>query len=299
VETEKEEIEEIHHKEPATISSIYKEVLDKITDFRGIERYKIGFKALDGMLGGLYPEDFTVIAGESSIGKTSFIIAVLRYINMAYKVPVMLFSLEMGNHIIGMRDLSLMSNVHLRNIRRGEVNIDHIITMMEKYASDTFYVDTQSWSITEIEAKCSYMARTAGVRVFAIDYIQLVDASLVKSATREQQVSHVARIHKKIAKENNAHVIGASQLDENWRWNGKKTAKPTGRNLRESKAIKHHCDNLIIMYRNPDSRERMFLSVDKARNDMTGTIEIGWHGETLRFYDIPNYEREMEEAYGH
>ena len=113
----------------------------------------------------------------------------------------------------------------------------------------------------------------------ALDYIQLVETNITER--RELEISTIGRSCKKMAKQNNIHVFGLSQLDDSWGGRGQ-SQKPTGRNLRESKALKHHTDNLLILRRTKDQRE-VEVWCDKLRNSQIGGRKIGFIGSQTRF----------------
>jgi replicative DNA helicase len=63
----------------------------------GLTGVPSGFAALDKFLLGWQPSDFIVIAARPGMGKTSFLLSVLRNAAVEHKRPVALFSLEMSS----------------------------------------------------------------------------------------------------------------------------------------------------------------------------------------------------------
>lgn len=230
----------------------------------------------------------TIVAGESSIGKTAFVMGVLKHINMAFRAPILLFSLEMDATITAMRCLSADTHLRLTDIREGRVNVTALMDRIEKSASNNFFVDCNTWSIEAMESKTKYMVRKYGIKAVAVDYLQLADITLKGQTNREQEVSMLGRTCKKMAKDNNIHVFALSQLNEDWGGKFNDSHKPTGRNLRESKALKHHTDNLLILYKDRKDRRRINVNIDKARNNAQGEISLWFIGSQTRFVSSPN-----------
>jgi replicative DNA helicase len=142
------------------------------------------------------------------------------------------------------------------------------------------------------------------LRVVVVDYLQLIDgrAGLPRSATRENEISNVARAMKQIAKGEGVHVVALAQLNDDANKRPKDERRPTSRDFRESKAIPMNSD-IVILIHNPLSRERarqalrasepvrsakpeeVELIVDKYRGGRTGTAKAIWFPSVTLFGD--------------
>ena len=75
------------------------------------------------------------------------------------------------------------------------------------------YIDeTPGISIMEIRAKCRKLKLEKDIGLVVIDYIQLVQGSGKRGASREQEISEISRSLKILAKEIGVPVIALSQL---------------------------------------------------------------------------------------
>lgn len=258
-----------------TMAQIYEEILSELSkpDYKP-KRYLTGLDPLDDMIGGLYCKDFSIFGGPPGIGKTCIVMNILDYNNQREGIPVAYFCLEMGRDIIGMRNLSSQSKVPLTKIRDGEVNLEKLSDFIEDKLSTTFFVIEDVYSIHEIEARAKQLVSQNGVKIIVLDYMQLCDVNLGYNTNREQEVSYIGRTLKRLAKQTNAHVIGISNLDD--RWEG----KPTQRNLRDSKALGNHADNVLLLYKKDTL---IHLNVDKGRNNATGEIQLRFEGDLTLF----------------
>lgn len=292
IKNEIQKVEELVEEPTETMGGLYDDVFYEVTRFDRKPPISTGFPKLDDVLGGLYESEMTIVAGQSGLGKTAFLTTLLRNINRQ-KIPVAMFSLEMNSTILAMRVLSSQSRIDLRDIRDGKVDMERLGKAIERYGTHDFYVKSDCWAIEEIEAAARLMVKTKGVKVIGVDYIQLVDGSTGANRTREQEMSAVGRSLKKIAKDLNVHVVALAQLDDAW------DNKPTGRNIRESKALKHHTDNVILLYHstpnNPDGRVN--LKIDKARNSRIGEFQVGLIGRFTEFVDDPDTIEMYRESY--
>src|SRR4028119_283025 len=78
------------------------------------------FYDLDAMTGGFQRSDLIVIAGRPSMGKTSFAMAIAR--NIAEKMPVAIFSLEMSKEQLVQRMLASEAGIESNYLRTGRIS---------------------------------------------------------------------------------------------------------------------------------------------------------------------------------
>ena len=136
------------------------------------------------------------------------------------------------------------------------------------------------------------------ISLVLVDYLQLVSYTN-KNASREQEVSKVARTLKNLAKELNITIIALSQLN---RGVGNRTnSKPTLADLRESGEIEQAADVVTFVYR----PEYYGIKEDSSGNSVEGLAEIifakgrniGIGSRYLRFVDYLTKFEELPTAY--
>ena len=72
--------------------------------------------------------------------------------------------------------------------------------------------DSPGASILEIRAKARRMASQHKIDMIVVDYLQLVEGS-IRSDIREQEIAHISRALKRLARELDVAVIAVSQLN--------------------------------------------------------------------------------------
>jgi len=134
------------------------------------------------------------------------------------------------------------------------------------------------------------------VGLVVIDYLQLMKLT-IKLENRVQEIAHITRNLKFLAKEFNIPVLVLSQLSRNVE--SRVNKKPILSDLRESGSIEQDADVVLMLYRedyyaNPrpkDSpRTLMEIIVAKHRNGPLGQAELIFDADITRFFDKSEFE---------
>lgn len=153
--------------------------------------------------------------------------------------------------------------------------------------------DTPGITVTEIRAKCRKLKLEKNIGLVIIDYIQLVQGSNKRNASREQEISEISRSLKILAKEINVPVIALSQLSRSVEQ--RPDHRPMLSDLRESGAIEQDADIVMFLYRddyyNENSEKKNIAEVilAKHRSGSTGTVELAWLGNYTKFANLEKY----------
>jgi replicative DNA helicase len=255
------------------------------------EGLKTGLADLDALLGGLEPADLCIIAARPRMGKTALLLNILD----AQPEPCLMFSLEMSAAQLMKRRLSAKGFDYnkLRNHRSlPDYERNRIAKAVKELKRDLWINDTAALPIGELEAEAYRMTKTHGIKLIAVDYLQLVTS---RAENRLEEVSEVSRRLKKIAKRCNVPVIALCQLNRAIEHRGKGAPKLS--DLRESGQIEQDADQIIFIDRpevhvqgiKPGIAE---IHVAKNRSGITGDIEVCWQGHFQRFTNIarPEYQ---------
>ncbi|HON08648.1 MAG TPA: DnaB-like helicase C-terminal domain-containing protein, partial [Verrucomicrobiota bacterium] len=156
-----------------------------------------------------------------------------------------------------LRTICSRARVNLKNIREGfllDRDFAKIVNASSRLSSSPLFIDdTSNMSILELRAKARRMVQRHGIKLFVIDYLQLLHSSSERSKeSRQQEIAEISRGIKALAKELNVPVIVLSQL--NREIEKEKNRKPRLSDLRESGAIEQDADFVGLLYQ-PGKKE--------------------------------------------
>ena len=297
-----------------TIKDLVKKAINTIEDFHQrqgmLTGVGTGFADLDKMTSGLHGGEMVVIAARPSMGKTSLAMNIAEHVAIEQRLPVGVFSLEMTSESLVLRMLCSRSRVNLRNVREGflaERDFPKLTGAAGKLANAPLFIDDSSGlSILQLRAKARRMSQQFGIKLFVIDYLQLLHSTARRAENRQQEIADISSGIKSLAKELNVPVIVLSQL--NRELEREKNRKPRLSDLRESGAIEQDADVVGLLYKpsSGDDEESasaaeqdavpVNLLIAKQRNGPTGDVNLTFLKSYTRFEsaakvsdeDVPN-----------
>src|SRR5881396_2893463 len=107
--------------------------------------------------------------------------------------------------------------------------------------------DTAGLSVLQLRAKARRMAQQHGIKLFVIDYLQLLHSTNKRADNRQQEIADISNGIKSLAKELKVPVIVLSQLNREFERD--KSRKPRLADLRESGAIEQDADLVALLYK--------------------------------------------------
>ena len=260
-----------------------------------------GFTGLDELLsGGLGRSDLIILAARPGMGKTSFALNIATNVAKKQKIPVAIFSLEMGKDQIVSRILSSEAGIGSQAFRTGALtssdwqDLVHVTEMLHDVP--LFMDDTSNITIPEIKAKIRQINRDtsrAPIGLIVIDYLQLMSTGK-RTENRVQEISEITRNLKIMAKELNVPVIALSQLSRATEKSGRADHQPQLSDLRDSGSIEQDADIVLMLYREgyyastsgSDTQvdaDTAYCIVAKNRHGSTDRVPLGWDGAHTRF----------------
>ena len=181
-----------------------------------ISGIRSGFIDLDRKTSGLNNSDLILVAARPAMGKSAFAINIATNVAMRAKVPVVIFNLEMSKEQVANRILCSEAMVDSNKIKTGQMEDSDweklASTLGPLSAAEIYIDDTPGISIMEIRAKARKLKLEKNIGLIVIDYLQLIQGTGKKGASREQEISEISRSLKILAKELNVPVIALSQL---------------------------------------------------------------------------------------
>ena len=260
-----------------------------------------GFGDFDKMTSGLHGGEMIVIAARPSMGKTSLAMNIAESVAIDQKLPVGVFSLEMTSESLVLRMLCSRSRVNLRNVREGflaERDFPKLTGAAGKLANAPLFIDdTSGLSILQLRAKARRMHQQYGIKLFVIDYLQLLHSTARRAENRQQEIADISNGVKSLAKELNVPVIVLAQLNRDLEKD--KDRKPRLSDLRESGAIEQDADLVCLLYKpskgdddgagggGGDGQDQEALPVNlfiaKQRKGPTGDVHLTFLKSYTRF----------------
>jgi HKD family nuclease len=252
-----------------------------------------GFRDLDALTNGLQPGSLTVIGGRPSLGKSVLLLDICRSAAIKHSLPAALFSLEMTSEEINMRLLSAEARVPLHAMRTGQMGEEdwkRLARRMTEVAAAPLYInDTGALTARGLCDEATRLVRDQGVKLVAIDYLQLVTPNL-RSESREREVSDMTRQLKALALDLRVPVVVAAQLNRGPEQ--RIDRRPILADFRESDAIAQAADLVILLHREdvyepetPRAGEADFI-IGKNRNGPTAIVTVAFQGHYARFVDM-------------
>jgi replicative DNA helicase len=238
-----------------TIKELVRGAINTIEDFHQrqgmLTGLSTGFADLDKLTTGLHPAEMIVIAARPSMGKTSLAMNIAESVAIDQKLPVGVFSLEMSASSLVLRMLCSRSRVNMRNVRDGflaERDFPKLTGAAGKLANAPLFIDDSSGlSILQLRAKARRMWQQYGIKLFIVDYLQLLHSTAKRADNRQQEIADISNGIKSLSKELNVPVIVLSQL--NREVEREKGRPPRLSDLRESGSIEQDADLVGLLYR--------------------------------------------------
>jgi replicative DNA helicase len=288
------------------ISEILPGTFDEIESYRQRKGSVIGkptgFYELDALTSGFQDNDFIVLAGRPSMGKTALALCICAHVAMEEKVPAGIFSLEMSSNQIAQRLLCARAHISPHLLRTGRLPLEQYSRLGDAvgYLSEAplFIDDTPNLSILELRSKARRLKAREDIGLLVIDYLQMMQASTSRDS-RQQEIASISMSLKALAKDLGIPVVACSQLSRAPETRGG-DRRPQLADLRESGAIEQDADLVAFVYREeyylertpdgcpPDKQGVAEIIVAKQRNGPTGVVKLTFLKDYIQFVN-PEY----------
>lgn len=263
--------------------------------FRGVETH---YPDLDNLLAGLQKSDLIILAARPSVGKTTFALDLARQVGVHSKVPVGIFSLEMGADQLVDRMIAAQAGVDLWRLRTGKLSSEGAGNDFEKISdamgvlseAPIFIDDSGSLNIMEMRTMARRLQAEHDLGLIIVDYLQLMEGRSSKGDNRVQEISEISRGLKQLARELNIPVIALSQLSR--AVESRPDQIPKLSDLRESGSIEQDADVVMFLYREdrvkPDTPNKGIADViiAKHRNGPVGKISLYFDENSTTFRSL-------------
>ena len=178
------------------------------------------FPSLNKFTGGIRETDFIGLLGDYKQGKSYLSQQIALDFAIYDKLPVGLFSLEMDKKSIYHRAYSLRTGIDyskLRNPKESKLTPEEFHDFLRKaekiFEETKIYVSDKVLDKNSIRAKMRLWKRKYGIRLFVIDYLNLVELN-EKKERRDLEIASLSRFFKNTATELQTPIIVLSQVND-------------------------------------------------------------------------------------
>lgn len=284
----------VHH-DLQRIQTVLSDVYDRVDQLsrRSDEIYGVptGLVDLDRLLGGLQKSDLLIIAGRPGMGKTGFMLSIMKNAAQRHKKHIAMFSLEMSNEQLVQRLIAQETGIDTQRLRTGKLTENELplfARAIDVLSGTHIYLDdTPAITPMQLRTKCRRLHMEIELDLVIVDYLQLMSGDM-RTDNRVQEVSYISRNLKVLARELNVPVLAAAQLSRAVEQRADK--RPVLSDLRESGSLEQDADIVMFIHR-PDALEKdspkanlAELIVSKHRNGPTHPgIELIFLNNLARF----------------
>jgi len=164
--------------------------------------------------------------------------------------------------------------------------------LFDELKNHQLYIDDdRDTTISNIRSKARRQQMEHGLDLLVIDYLQLIEVTdRASGENRTQQVSHISRSLKNLARELGISIIALSQLSR--LTEQRNPPIPILSDLRDSGTIEQDADIVLMLYREDmhnedcDNPGETDVFVRKNRNGPTGRVSLFFDAGKMSFRDI-------------
>lgn len=255
-----------------------------------------GLQDLDSMLDGFQNNEFTVIAGRPSMGKTDILNHFALHAGWNGHLPI-IFSLEMSHEQMGDRLIAVTGEYSRLKMRDPYIFMDEkqkedwTTTLTRLNAAKIHIDDRSALTVNVIKAKARTIIRANPDKrpIIFIDYLQIIKPES-QSYNQTYVIGEISSELKRMAKEFGCPVVVLSQLSR--RVEQRDDKRPIMSDLRDSGNIEQDADVVAFLYREDYYDKETALngvleiSIAKNRNGPTGNICVKYCKETGNLNDM-------------
>jgi replicative DNA helicase len=254
-----------------------------------------GLKCLNDFTGGWQPE-LIVLAGRPGMGKT----ACALFHGLSTGDEGIYINCEMSKSQLAQRLIlnRAKGSIDGRALKKRTLDQDSILNyeraigLVEKTKLNTYY--KPACGVFEAIRVIKRAHRKGQCKWAIIDYLQLLQYEGPRAQSREQEVSNIIKLLKRLQLELNIPIIVLAQISR--AVEQRQSRKPILSDLRESGEIEQTADTVVFIWRpgyygiadesGKEYTNEMFYLFEKHRQGSVGYVEFR-HNETLTdFYDI-------------
>ena len=243
----------------------------KSQNWHKISGLSTGLIDLDRHTDGLHNGEFIVLSAYPSTGKTALMVNMAVH-NALLGIPVAVLSAEMRPLQLIVRTLCSEASVNFRKI--SENDLPKLVSAVSSVSKSPFYCEAvNGFSIGQIEALVRRLVQKHGIKMVAVDYLQLLTG---EGDNESQKLTSVSQGLKRISLEHNIPVLVGSQLNDDGKILGSRTPAQDG-------------DSVWKLQNDGDWQpevQPIKINIEKCRDGETGCVKAIFFKTITRFRDV-------------
>jgi replicative DNA helicase len=243
-----------------------------------------GFDEIDWMLSGIQPSDLVIVAARQSMGKSAFLLHLLRKITLHENGSALFFSFDMTGEECITRMIAQETHTDFGLLGMGHIDEEDwekISDCADEIETSDLIIEDFDVSIYSISSRCRKYIRNHDLKIIMIDYLQLLNGrkSQVYNSRREE-LSGIVRALKDLAREIKVPILLTSQLPAEI--DDRPDKRPVLSELAGYGDLVQYADKIMFIYRDAyyyrdtENRETAEFIVAKNRNGAVGTGKLKW-----------------------
>ena len=230
------------------------------------------------------------------MGKSALALEILVRSALAYEVPALVFSLEMGALQLVSRMVSARSGIPLATLESTYLSSSQERKLGDAVSSladlNIGVCEVAAVTLSTLRSEVRRYSKAHDLGLVVVDHIQLLSAV---GENRVAEMGVISRGLKAIARDYNVVVLALAQLSRAVEQRTDK--RPVMSDLRESGSLEQDADVVMTLYRDevyhPDTERAGLVDVSlvKHRNGPTGNTVLIWNPETTGFQGMEAYDR--------
>ena len=182
---------------------------------RWVAKLSYGFAALDDLTQGLLAEQLVLVAGHSGVGRTAFVVNVVRHIATcadSASAPVLFVSPKVSAEEVARRLLQTLAGLDSQRLRVGHLTRDDwpkLTAAAGTLVGTKIFIDDRAVvTVPEIQAAATQLAKRNGLGLIVADFTHLTPTH--PRATRDDELGDIARDLKRTAKALQVPILGVA-----------------------------------------------------------------------------------------
>ena len=248
----------------------------------------LGLADFDRSVPSLDPGQLVILAARPGMGKSGLALQAGTH-NARRGLSVLIFSLEMTREELTGRAACQEARVNYTRFQQGRLEqseLDRIEAALSRVTGRFYVNDQRGQTVDQIAAEAHRQHRANPMDFVIVDFLQRIEPrGRGGPDNRVQEVGYMARALKNLAGALSVPILCLSSLSR--AVESRSDKRPMLSDLRESGDIESEADLVIFPYRegyydsHADGSSELIIA--KRRGGETGTIDVTWVGEHVRF----------------